>query len=286
MPATLKESDIIAYYDDCQDDYQIVWHLNSHMCMHYGYWDKTTPNLRSALLKMNARVAELADLKPGYRVLDAGCGVGGSSIYYATRFGCEVEGITLSAKQVQYAQQKVSELKLEKKINFTVGNYTHTPYPDEYFDAVLAIESVCHAPDKRQFLQEAHRVLKKGGVLVVADFFSNHQASDEPKNHLVMRKWAMSWAVPAFEWIESFKEKAHFTGFADTRSINVTSHILASSKRLYYCFIPGIICHTFLRVFGKRTSWHKANVWSTLYQYKSLKKNLWSYHFVKATKEN
>jgi cyclopropane fatty-acyl-phospholipid synthase-like methyltransferase len=45
------------------------------MCIHYGYWNEDTPNLRTALTNMNVRVAEFARIKPGELVLDAGCGV-------------------------------------------------------------------------------------------------------------------------------------------------------------------------------------------------------------------
>lgn len=280
---TVTESAIVDYYEQCQVDYEIVWHLNSHGCMHYGYWDATTHNLRSALTNMNVKVAAMADIQMEDKILDAGCGVGGSSLFLASRFGCQVEGITLSEKQVIHARQKATELGLNEKANFSVANYIQTPFPDESFDVVWAIESVCHATEKKDFLQEAFRVLKKGGRLVVADFFSNDPDAGAAKNFL-LHKWARSWAVPSFEGLDNFKNKAMESGFPSVESVDVTAQILPSAKRLYYCFVPGIICDGALRTLGKRTAWHKANVWSTLYQYKSLKAGLWSYHLVKAIK--
>ena len=108
MNAVITENDIVNYYEQCQVDYEIVWHLNSQMCMHYGYWDEATPTLRSALRNMNAKLAEFAEIKTGEKILDAGCGVGGSSIFLARNFGCEVEGITLSKQQANYATQKTA----------------------------------------------------------------------------------------------------------------------------------------------------------------------------------
>jgi cyclopropane fatty-acyl-phospholipid synthase-like methyltransferase len=282
MNAVVTEKDIVNYYEQCQVDYEIVWHLNSQMCMHYGYWDDTTPTLRSALRNMNVKLAAFAKIKHDEKILDAGCGVGGSSIFLATKFHCEVEGITLSKQQVNYAIQKAGDLGLHK-VNFFVGNYLNTKFPDNYFDVVWAIESVCHAFDKRIFLEEAFRVLKKGGRLVVADFFSNGEKYNHDPNSW-LQKWASTWAVPSFECLDNFKINAEEIGFNNIHSSNITSHILPTAKRLYYCFIPGVICDTFLRIFGKRTPLNKANVRSTLYQYKSLKAGMWSYHFFKAIK--
>jgi len=142
---------------------------------------------------------------------------------------------------------------------------------------------VCHAFDKEIFLEEAFRVLKKGGRLVVADFFSNSEEYNNDPNSW-LQKWAHTWAVPSFECLDIFKMNAAKTGFKNAQSRNITSHIMPTVKRLYYCFIPGVICDNFLRIFGKRTPLNKANVRSTLYQYKSLKAGMWSYHFFKATK--
>jgi tocopherol O-methyltransferase len=283
IETVIKENDIVNYYEQCQVDYEIVWHLNSQMCMHYGYWDETTSTLRSALRNMNAKFAAFAEIKTGEKILDAGCGVGGSSIFLAKNFGCEMEGITLSKQQANYATQKTQEFGLNEKVNFSVGNYLNTKFPDNYFDVVWAIESVCHAPDKKKFLKEAFRILKKGGRLVVADFFSNGEEYNNNQNSW-LQKWANTWAVPSFECLDIFKTTAAEIGFKNIHSRNIDSYIMPTAKRLYYCYVPGVICDNFLRIFGKRTPLNKANVRSTLYQYKSLKAGMWSYHFFKATK--
>src|SRR5690242_5908919 len=97
---TAYEKGIIDYYENCDADYKIVWHLASRMSMHYGYWEPGIRRLRDALVKMNSNLAQFSAIKPGSSVLDAGCGVGGSSIFLAKNFDCNVTGITLSGKQV------------------------------------------------------------------------------------------------------------------------------------------------------------------------------------------
>jgi tocopherol O-methyltransferase len=279
----LAKRDIIDYYDHCQVDYSIVWHLDTHMAMHYGFWDETTPNLRGALVNMNQQVALYGGVQRGDRVLDAGCGVGGSSIFLAKNFKCRTTGISLSEKQVEKCRQNAQEHGVAEQSHFEVADFTNTRFADNSFDVVWGIESVCHAEKKEDFLQEAFRLLKPGGTLIVADFFRNMQrAQGDEKKWLDL--WAQSWAVQEFEFHEHFVKKAYNAGFTSVTEKNVTENILPSAKRLYYCFIPGIICDGTLRILGKRNRFHRSNVWSTYYQYKSLKRDYWSYRLIKAVK--
>ncbi|NND33536.1 MAG: methyltransferase domain-containing protein [Saprospiraceae bacterium] len=279
----MSEEEIIRYYDDCHQDYQIVWHLNSHYCMHYGYWTDTTVRLRQALVEMNQQVALKAGISRNQKVLDAGCGVGGSAFFLAEKYQCQVEGITLSQKQVNFATQKALELNLTDRVRFSVDDFTSTHFAGDTFDVVWAIESVCHAREKSEFLKEAYRVLKPGGKLIVADFFVND--GGEQRGRRWIDRWEKAWAIPKFEVLPEFLTKSKVVGFKQLSEENITRHIYPSAKRLYYCYVPGMICHGVLSLFGKRTKYNARNVWSTLYQYKALKKKLWNYHLVRAVKE-
>jgi cyclopropane fatty-acyl-phospholipid synthase-like methyltransferase len=279
----IAQQQIIDYYDHCQVDYSIVWHLKTHLSMHYGYWDKDVKNLRGALLRLNDELATRATISSSDVVLDAGCGVGGSSIHLAAKYGCKTTGITLSEKQAAFATAQAANKELSHKVDFLVNDFTATNFPDESFDVVWAIESVCHANEKADFLKEAFRVLKKGGRLIMADFFRNAQEPNAEGKYW-LDKWAASWAVPEFEYDKVFVDKAWRTGFSSVELDDVTENILPSAKRLYYYFIPGVICDGTLRILGKRKLENRSNVWSTYYQYQALKRGFWNYHIIKATK--
>jgi tocopherol O-methyltransferase len=283
MDTAITDKDIINYYDSCQIDYELVWHLKSRMSMHYGYWDETTKNLRQSLTNMNVKLAEMAGISINDFVLDAGCGVGGSSIFLAKNIGCQVKGITLSAKQVETARLNARKNGVEGKVEFEVNNFCSTHYSDESFDVIWAIESVCHASEKADFLKEAYRLLKNGGRLILADFFSNSFNHSIDKENM-LSKWAATWAVPEFENVKTFEEKSFKAGFKEVIVVDATKNIAPSAVRLYLAFYPGIVCDRILRLIGKRNSTQYANVWSTFYQYHSLKKGLWSYQIIKAVK--
>lgn len=279
----INEQEIIEYYDTCQIDYELVWHLKSKMCMHYGYWDNTTRRLRDALINMNQKVAAFAGIKPGDRVLDAGCGVGGMSIFLAQQHQCETVGITLSEKQMHTAIANAEKHGLAAHCRFDRQNYLTTTFSDNTFDAVVGIESICYAYDKRDFLREAFRVLKPGGRVVVADFFS-HQVVPGSEGAALMQRWTDTWAIKSYADTVEFWDALTEVGFVNPRRRNVTEHVLKSIRRLYYAFFPGIITAKFLQLLGLRTQLQTNNTWSTYYQYKAYRQGLWQYWFFCAEK--
>src|SRR5687768_12088387 len=94
---------IVQYYDESEDAYKDSWDLNNSLAIHYGYWDDKVKSFSQSLIRMSEVMMETARIKSSDRVLDAGCGVGGSSIFLASTAGCRVTGITLSERQAELA---------------------------------------------------------------------------------------------------------------------------------------------------------------------------------------
>lgn len=104
------------------------------------------------------------------KVLDVGCGFGGTSRYIAHKFGpsAHVTGITLSPNQVKRGSELANERGLTKNTKFMVMNALEMDFPDNTFDIVWACESGEHMPDKEAYINEMMRVLKPGGKFVMA----------------------------------------------------------------------------------------------------------------------
>lgn len=120
---------------------------------------------------------DLSNNKP-LRILDVGCGIGGTSRYLASNVpGSTVTGITLSSKQVERATQLAKERNIPNA-NFQVMDALNMTFPDNSFDVVWACESGEHMPDKKRYVEEMTRVLKPGGRIVIATWC---QRDDETK---------------------------------------------------------------------------------------------------------
>ncbi len=278
-----SNKDIEQYYDLSQTHYKRVWNLQRSRSLHYGYWDNSTKNFHEALLNINKILATKAGIKNENHVLDAGCGIGGSSLWLAKNIGCNVTGISLSAKQVATANKLSVEENLQTLAIFEQQDFTATNYPSESFDVVWAIESVCHAADKSKFIAEAYRLLKKGGRLIMADFFKKQNLSG--KDAALITQWANGWAIDDFATIEKFTEQLTQAGFTNTTIEDATDKIIPSAKRLYRAFFPGVVGGFLYKLFNpKPTIYGKKNIDTAYLQYKALKKNLWTYKIVLAEK--
>lgn len=269
----MNHEKIIDYYESCDVDYKLLWDLDHSQAMHAGYWDSTTKSLRDALRRENEVLAEIAKIRSTDRVLDAGCGVGGSSIFLAKKYQCEVVGITLSKKQVLCALKNGESAKVNSLVNFQVVDYINTGFPDQSFDVVWAIESVCHAHDKALFLKEAFRLLRPSGRIVIADGFIKDKNCEDP----LMKKWLRGWGVDSLETVSSFQNFMNECGFKNITFQDITSNVWSSAKRLYFYSLPAIFLSKAGEWFGFRTKLQTDNLYSARCQYLALKKNLWQY---------
>jgi len=273
---------IIKYYDSCEIDYKLLWHLNKSYAFHYGYWDEKVKNFDQSLLRFNEIIIEKAKIKKTDRVLDAGCGIGGTSIFIARKIGCKVEGITISQNQVDKAKKLAKKLNMSSLVNFSNQDYTNTKFKSGSFDVVFALESVCYS-DKEKFLRESYRLLKKGGRLVVADGF-NSKSKFSGKEKKLVSKWSNSWAVDSLETPLFFKTKSREIGFKNIKYKKITDKIMNSSKRLYLASFPGFIVTYICNFLGIRNEFQTKNVTGGYLQYKVLKENLCEYGIFYAEK--
>ncbi|MEO1231399.1 MAG: methyltransferase domain-containing protein [Myxococcota bacterium] len=123
----------------------------------------------------------------GLRILDAGCGVGGSARHLARRFAAQVDGVTLSPVQKRIADDLTQAAGLDDDVRVHVADANRTPFEDGTFDLVWSLESGEHMPDKSAFLQECLRVLRPGGRLIAATWCHRPDPtplSDGERRHL------------------------------------------------------------------------------------------------------
>jgi demethylmenaquinone methyltransferase/2-methoxy-6-polyprenyl-1,4-benzoquinol methylase/phosphoethanolamine N-methyltransferase len=125
---------------------------------------------RASMLRR--KILELADVAPGDRILDVGCGPGRLAIVAGTMVGPsgEVCGIDPAPEMIALARENAGRAVV--RVRFEVGVIEALPYADDGFDLVLSSLMLHHLPDdlKRRGLAEVSRVLRPGGRLVAVDF--------------------------------------------------------------------------------------------------------------------
>ncbi|PSJ24955.1 SAM-dependent methyltransferase [Streptosporangium nondiastaticum] len=141
--------------------------------LHFGYWDSPDSRvpLEEATDRLTDMMADRLRIGAGSRVLDLGCGVGTPGVRIARRTGADVTGVSVSAEQIARANALAEASGVAERARFRQADAMELPFEDGSFDAVIALESIIHMPDRAQVLAHVGRVLRPGGRVVLTDFF-------------------------------------------------------------------------------------------------------------------
>ncbi len=141
----------------------LLKYVGGTLAAHGGLWGPDTTSHREAYTRANNTLVQGCDLGPGKRILDAGCGVGGTTIWLAQQYGVHVTGLTNCEAHVAVARDLAEERGVGRLVEFRHGDFMDLPFPDACFDVVFNQESFCYASDKLAYLQGISRVLRPGG---------------------------------------------------------------------------------------------------------------------------
>ena len=160
--------EIADFWNKTSTAWQTIW--GPHI--HHGYFEDRGETPVKAQEKLIEKLLAPLEISAQDKILDVGCGIGGSSLYLASKYGATVTGITLSQKQVDMAMQLAMKARLEN-VSFKVEDaLSLTSFCDKSFSVVWSLESCEQFYDKQMFLQQAFRVLKPGGRLMLATWCS------------------------------------------------------------------------------------------------------------------
>ena len=216
--------DIREFYDASSGLWEQIW--GEHM--HHGYYGK---NGNYKLDRRQAQIELIEELllwggltrdNSPENIIDVGCGIGGSTLHLAQKFGCNATGITLSPVQASRAKERATEAGLDGKVNFEVANALDMPFADNSFDLVWSLESGEHMPDKTKFLAECYRVLKPGGRMIFATWChreTNSLAGDLTRNEIAhLKEIYRVYCLPYVISLSEYRAIATECGFKDLKA--------------------------------------------------------------------
>jgi tocopherol O-methyltransferase len=215
MPNYTDKAQIRDYYDKLTPYFQELW--GDHL--HHGYWTRGDETKEQAQVQLIEHLAETAGIRPGMKILDAGCGFGTTSIHLAKHYAAEVTGITISPVQVDMAKQAAAREKADVK--FLLMDAEAMTF-EEPFDLVWSVESISHYPNKDRFFSRASQLLKSGGTLAIIDWFKGKNLT--PRDVRTVVEPIQKGMLVELETTERYEERLSANGFETTRSEVLNDH--------------------------------------------------------------
>lgn len=216
---------IAAYYDSLSGFLDLAHRLGrgggaTQGATHRFLTDETggtdTAPERLDLLVLNAAID--AGLSDAPRVLDAGCGLGGTIFRWQARVGGRYDGLTLSPEQCRRAEEDAARRGLGEACHFHLRNY-HDPIPGPY-DAAIAIESLAHSPDPAAAVAQFATALAPGGLLLIVDDMPDGVAGGE-----MLGAFKTHWRCPVLADLPGFRAAIAAAGLKVFREVDLTARL-------------------------------------------------------------
>lgn len=226
MPIT--RDSIREYYDQNTNLFLAFNRARKADNIHRSLWTDGATTLEQALNVTNERIrAEIEGVASSQvRIADLGCGVGAGLLYIVPRLHDPrpALGLTLSPVQARLAHGFAKQVNLEDQIHFTEGDFTCVPLATATLDAVYSVEAVVHAPEPERYFQEASRLLRRGGKLILVDDFQAARSFTREET-----KWLQAyidgWHVPGVRRVEQIKIHAERYDLRLARNAELTPYL-------------------------------------------------------------
>lgn len=162
----LRDKEAVRFHYDVPVEFYRLW-LDSRLMYSCGYYQNDDDALEQAQTQKLEYLCRKLRLKPGDRVLDIACGWGGFALYAAQTHGALVHGITLSRRQAEVANQRISAAGLSRRCRIEVRDFRDV-HGEQMYDKIISIGLVEHIGKHRlaPYYQQAMELLGPGGVFL------------------------------------------------------------------------------------------------------------------------
>ncbi|MCO6488968.1 MAG: class I SAM-dependent methyltransferase [Phaeodactylibacter sp.] len=197
--------------------------------MHHGYYGKDGKEQKDHIEAQADLALELlrwGGVEQADRILDAGCGVGGSARLLAQLFDAEVLGCTLSPVQADQGRKYNEAAGLEDKVEIRAQDMMSLSASDGPFNLIWSMESAEHIQEKQKMLDLFHQLLAPGGTLLMATWF--HRALPpalNDKEQQLLKGIYEYYHLPPMVSIPELEAMAGASGFVQVKTADWTDAV-------------------------------------------------------------
>jgi len=202
---------INGYYDGATELYEYGWAQSFHFSRFYK-----GEGFHQSLARHEHYLAAQMGLKPGMRVLDVGCGVGGPAREIARFADVNIVGLNNNDFQIGRARKYTKRAGLEGQVSFVKGDFMKLAeqFGENSFDAVYAIEATVHAPSFEGVYGEIMKVLKPGGTFGVYEWvMTDAWDSTNPEHKAIAHGIEVGDGIPEMRPIKACDKALETVGF-------------------------------------------------------------------------
>lgn len=198
---------ISEFYDQSTDLWLDMW--GEHM--HHGYYapGQKPDNHQAAQIDLIDRLLEWGQVVNPLRILDAGCGVGGSARHLARRYGSEVLGVNLSKVQIDRARQFTTKANLTEQVAFQQRDLLSLdPQKDGPFDLIWSMENAEHIAPKKDMLRLFSQLLAPNGQILMATWCLRDDPPPSPREEKWLRQLYRIYHLPPMISLARYQDLA------------------------------------------------------------------------------
>ncbi len=161
-------------------------------------------------------ILQQAALRPGMKVLDIGCGLGGAAFLMADAYGVTVHGIDLSQNMIRTALERCQAAGLTAQVHFWHGNCLEFAYPTTY-DLVYSRDAFLHIAEKERLFSVIWDALEPGGMVLFTDYCcGDGEPTPEFAAYIAQRHYDLH--TPA-----AYGQLLKKSGFVDVQALDKTA---------------------------------------------------------------